>query len=138
MGPPFKLFAMELSAMDRVYYAVGSPFPSQRRVNWDGRAIPVAPGFWMVERIATRSHCRSISRRNASNRSSPAISPSPAKNTLLLRLKTLILRVSKYIYTALKKITNFVSMYQQQLFFRNCFVSFFLLSIGILYHHSIS
>ena len=56
------------------------------------------------------------------------ISPSPAKNTLLLRLKTLILRVSKYIYTALKKITNFVSMYQQQLFFRNCFVSFFCFS----------
>ena len=41
-------------------------------------------GFWMVERTATRSHCRSISRRNASKRSSSAISASPAKNKLLL------------------------------------------------------
>ena len=47
----------------------------------------------MVERIATRSHCRSISRRNASNRSSPAISPSPAKNTLLSVLPKYLIEI---------------------------------------------
>ena len=46
--------------------------------------------------------------------------------------------IIKYIYTALKKETTFVAMYQQQLFFCNFFVSFFWIVIGILYHHSIS
>ena len=40
----------------------------------------------------------------------------------------IITKVVKYIYTALKKETTFVAMYQQQLFFCNIFVSVFCFS----------
>ena len=39
--------------------------------------------------------------------------------------KNIYLVKVQYIYTALKKRTNFVAMYQQQEFFCNFFVSFF-------------
>ena len=50
----------------------------------------------------------------------------------------IITKVVKYIYTALKKETTFVAMYQQQLFFLQFLFFCFVFTMSILYTHSIS